>query len=222
MPITTYHRIAGTSLDRLAAISDGIFAVALTLLVLDLHVPELGRLRGGSPLWAPGSLHGESELLHALLPLAGRLGVYLLGFLTLGMFWLGQQSQLSHFTRSDRQLTWLHLAFLGGVSLMPFSTALLAEYEAYRVALLVYWLHLLLLGLLLLGSLRYARAAGLVREDTPKGLVEVARRRIVVAQWLYAGAVLLGAVSTYLSVALLVLLQVNSAVAPRIRPLNAF
>jgi uncharacterized membrane protein len=194
----------------------------MTLLVLDLHVPELGRLRSGQPLWVSGSLHGESQLLDALLPLASRLGVYLLGFLTLGMFWLGQQAQLEHFSRSDRQLTWLHLVFLGGVSLMPFSTSLLAEYEAYRVALLVYWVHLLVLGLLLLASLRYARGAGLVRSDAPDGLVEAARRRIVVAQLLYLGAVLLGVVSTYLSVALLVLLQLNSAVAPKIRPLNRF
>ncbi|MCC9310183.1 TMEM175 family protein [Kitasatospora sp. RB6PN24] len=219
---TIYHRIAGGSVHRLAAISDGIFAVAMTLLVLDLHVPELGRLRAGEPLWVPGSLHGEGQLLHALMPLAARLGVYLLGFLTLGMFWLGQQAQLDHFVRSDRQLTWLHLAFLGGISLMPFSTSLLAEYEAYRVALLVYWLHLLVLGLLLLASLRYARDAGLVRADAPDGLVESARRRIVVAQLLYAGVVLLGVVSTYLSVALLVLLQLNSAVAPKLRPLNRF
>ncbi|TQF06510.1 DUF1211 domain-containing protein [Kitasatospora acidiphila] len=219
---TIYHRVAGSSVHRLAAISDGIFAVAMTLLVLDLHVPELGRLRSGQPLWAPGSLHGEGQLLHALLPLASRLGVYLLGFLTLGMFWLGQQAQLDHFVRSDRQLTWLHLAFLGGISLMPFSTSLLAEYEAYRVALLVYWLHLLVLGLLLLASLRYARDAGLVRADAPDGLVEAARRRIVVAQLLYVGAVLLSVVSTYLSVALLVLLQLNSAVAPKVRPLNRF
>ncbi|GAA1989120.1 TMEM175 family protein [Kitasatospora viridis] len=219
---TTYHRIAGNSLERLAAISDGIFAVAMTLLVLDLHVPELGRLRSGEPLWAPGALHGEGQLLHALLPLAARLGVYLLGFLTLGMFWLGQQVQLSHFERSDRHLTWIHLAFLGGVCLMPFSTSLLAEYEAYRVALLVYWLHLLLLGLLLLASLRHAGAAGLIKDEAPEGLVAAARRRIVVPQLLYVAAVLLGAVSTYLSVALLVLLQLNSALAPRIRLLNWF
>ncbi|WP_051969815.1 TMEM175 family protein [Kitasatospora azatica] len=219
---TTYHRIAGGSLHRLAAISDGIFAVAMTLLVLDLHVPQLAAVHGGQPLWSADALHGEGQLARELLHLAPRLGIFLLGFLTLGMFWMGQQTQLDHFARSDRQLTWIHLAFLGLISLMPFSTALLAEYEAYRVALLVYWLHLLVLGLLLLAGLRYADSAGLVRADAPTGTVAAARRRIVVAQQLYAGAVLLGAISTYLSVAVLVLLQLNSAIAPKVRPLNRF
>ncbi len=219
---TTYHRVSGGSLHRLSAISDGIFAVAMTLLVLDLHVPVLQLVHSQHAIWAAGAADGEGQLGRALLHLAPRLGVFLLGFLTLGMFWMGQQTQLDHFTRSDRQLTWIHLAFLGGISLMPFSTALLAEYEAYRVALLVYWLHLLVLGLLLLAGLRYAARAGLVKPDAPADLGAVAQRRIVVAQVLYAGSVLLGLVSTYLSVGLIVLLQLNSAIAPKIRPLNRF
>ncbi|GAA1241454.1 TMEM175 family protein [Kitasatospora nipponensis] len=219
---TTYHRIVGGSVHRLAAISDGIFAVAMTLLVLDLHVPVLEMLHAQHPLWAPDAIGGEGQLWHALARLVPRLAVFLLGFLTLGMFWLGQQAQLDHLSRGDRHLTWIHLAFLCVVSLMPFSTALLAQYETYRVALLVYWLHLLALGLLLLAALRYAERAGLIRPDAPAGLAAAARRRIVVAQTLYAGAVALGLVSTYLSVALIILLQLNSAIAPNIRPLNRF
>ncbi|MGF1429198.1 TMEM175 family protein [Kitasatospora sp. LaBMicrA B282] len=219
---TAYHRIVGGSVHRLSAISDGIFAVAMTLLVLDLHVPALQLLHAQHALWAPGATGGERQLWHALVALAPRLGIFVLGFLTLGMFWLGQQAQLDHLARGDRHLTWIHLTFLCAVSLMPFSTALLAEYETYRVALLVYWLHLLTLGLLLLGALRYAERAKLFRSDTPEGLVAAARRRIVVAQALYAVSVALGMVNTYLSVALIVLLQLNSAVAPDIRPLNRF
>ncbi|MCX4750733.1 TMEM175 family protein [Kitasatospora sp. NBC_01287] len=217
-----YHRIVGGSVHRLAAISDGIFAVAMTLLVLDLHVPAIQLLNAQHTLWAPGAGDGEAQLWHALARLAPHLGVFVLGFLTLGMFWLGQQAQLDHLARGDRHLTWIHLAFLCAVSLMPFSTALLAAYETYRVALLVYWLHLLTLGLLLLAALRYAERAALFREDAPAGLVAAARRRIVVAQTLYAAAVLLGLVNTYLSVALIILLQLNSAIAPNLKPLNQF
>ncbi|MFD9128044.1 TMEM175 family protein [Kitasatospora sp. NPDC059571] len=219
-----YHRIAGSSLERLAALSDGIFAVAMTLLVLDLHLPKVELPSGGGPLWTAESLHAEQQLWTALLPLAPRVLVYLLGFLTLGMFWVGQQTQLNHFDRSDRQLTWIHLAFLLAVALMPFSTSLLAEYTALRIALLVYWLHLLLLGGLLLAGLRYAARAGLIRagEEGAPGMQAAAERRIVVAQALYAVAVLLGVISTYLSVGLIILLQLNSALAPRIRPLDRY
>ncbi|GAA2834815.1 TMEM175 family protein [Kitasatospora paracochleata] len=220
----TYHRFAGSNLERLAVLSDGIFAVAMTLLVLDLHVPSIEPPGGAGPLWAAGAWHAEHALWSALVGLAPRVLVYLLGFLTLGIFWIGRQTQLNHFERSDRRLTWIHLAFLLVVAVMPFSTSLLAEYTALRVALLVYWLHLLMLGALLLASLRYAARAGLIRDGGPAtaGMRAAAERRIVVAQALYALAVVLGAVSTCLSVGLIIALQLNSALAPRVRPLDRY
>ena len=207
---TAYHRIAGSSLDRLAALSDGIFAVAMTLLVLDLHVPVVQ------------GLHAEAALWHELGALTPRLLTYLLSFLTLGIFWVGQQSQLNQFTGSDRNLTWIHLGFLLGVSLMPFSTGLLAEFITYRLALLVYWLNLLLLGVVLLASLGYAGRSGLLKADTTAEVLAASRRRIIVYQALYAACLLLGLVSTYAAIAVLVLLQLNSAIAPRVRLLDRF
>jgi uncharacterized membrane protein len=207
---TAYHRIAGSSLERLAALSDGIFAVVMTLLVLDLHVP----VREG--------LHSEAALGHELARLAPQTLTYVLSFLTLGIFWVGQQTQLNQLGRSNRDLTWIHLGFLLGVSLMPFSTGLLAEFITFRLALVVYWLNLLLLGALLFVSRRYAVRAGLLRDDVTAEMLAAGERRIVVYQALYAVCVLVGLVSTYAGIALLVLLQLNSAIAPRIRPLDRF
>jgi len=51
----------------------------------------------------------------------------------LGIFWVGQQTQLNYLARSDRSLSWIHIAFLFCVSVTPFSTTLLAEYPGYRV-----------------------------------------------------------------------------------------
>ncbi len=73
-----------------------------------------------------------SQAMAAFLP---QLAVYLMSFLTLGIFWMGQQTQLNHLQRSDRNLSWLHLAFLFAVTLMPFSTRLLSEFPEYRSAL---------------------------------------------------------------------------------------
>ena len=200
---TSYHRFAGSSLGRLASLSDGVFAVAMTLLVLDLKVPSVG---GGS----------EHALLEALLhDVAPRLLPYAMSFLTLGIFWVGQQTQLESFTRSTRALTWIHLSFLMAVTLLPFSTALLAEHTTYRVSLAVYWLNLFALGVVLLISLRYADRAGLIRDETTEDMRTALKRRIVVYQGLYALAALTCLVNTYLAIALLVALQLNSVIAPR-------
>lgn len=215
-----YNRFAGQSLERVAALSDGIFAVAMTLLVLNLAVPPLEVHLPAQPIWASNSINDEAALLKALAPLLLHLLTYFMSFLTLGMFWVGQQTQLSHFTRSDRTLTWLHLLFLLTISLMPFSTALLAEFITYRVALVIYWLNLLLPGLALLGSIRYAWRVQLVKEEATGEVRSALERRIVVAQILYAIAVLLSIFNTYISIAIIILLQLSSAIAGRFSPLN--
>ena len=201
--VTHYNRISGQSIERLAALSDGLFAVAMTLLVLDLHTP------------AAAAVHGEGDLWRALLALAPRLLVYLMSFLTLGIFWVGQQTQLNHLARADRDLAWIHLAFLFVVSLMPFSTALMAEFIAYRVALVVYWCNVLLLGVTLFVGWQYASRAGLVKADATAEIGRSLIRRIVIAQALYAFGALLCAISPIWSIAFIVLVQLVYAVGPR-------
>ena len=201
---TSYNQITGQSLERLAALSDGIFAVAMTLLVLDLHVP------------ASEAIHSQGELWHTLAHAAPELISYLLSFMTLGIFWNGQQAQLNAFTRSDRHLSWIHLAFLFAVSLMPFSTRLLAEYIAYRSVLIAYWGNILLLGLVLFVSWRYATRAGLLQQEITHDRQCAVERRIVVAQALYAFGALLCLFNTYVSIAFIILVQVNFALAPRL------
>jgi uncharacterized membrane protein len=213
---TSYHRFAGTSLDRLAALSDGVFAVATTLLVLDLKAPILPK-RAQHPIWSAGGGGSEHALVHDLLHQVGpHLLPYAMSFLTLGIFWVGQQTQLESFTRSTRQLTWIHLTFLLGVTLMPFSTALLAGDITYRVSIGVYWLNLLALGGVLFASLRYAERAGLMSEETTAEMRAALERRIIVYQCLYAFAALSCLVNTYLAIGLLILFQFNAVLAPRI------
>ncbi len=203
MPTTAYNRISGQSLERVAALSDGVFAVAMTLLVLELHTP------------AAELIHGELDLDQALLHLAPRLLTYLMSFLTLGIFWMGQQTQLNHFARVDRNLAWVHLGFLFAVTLLPFTTSLLAEFIEFRSALLLYWFNILLLGLALIGSWRYASRFGLVDQEAPADLGKLIMGRVLVAQGLYAAATALCVFSTYLSIGLIVLLQLHYAIAPR-------
>ena len=200
---STYNRVAGQSVERLAALSDGIFAVAMTLLVLDLRVP------------ASDAVHSERDLWHALLALSPRLLIFLMSVMTLGIFWVGQQTQFNNFKRSDRHLTWIHLAFLLAVTLMPFSTGLLAEFNTYRIALVVYWLNIFLLGAVLFGSLQYASRAGLMKDEITVEMCSALERRIFIGQALYAFGALLCVINTYVSVGFIVLVQLNYAIAPR-------
>jgi uncharacterized membrane protein len=219
---TSYNVIAGQSLDRLAALSDGIFAVAMTLLVLDLRVPMSEIVHSQQPLWMDGMIQSEQVLGELLLKLSPRLLTYLMSFMTLGIFWIGQQTQLNYFTRCNRTLAWIHLAFLLAVSLMPFSTALLAEYITYRLALVIYWLNLLLLGVALFASWRYAQRADLLNDEVTDEICAATERRIIIYQTFYAFGALLCIINTYLSLVFLVLMQLNSVLAPRIRLLNRF
>jgi uncharacterized membrane protein len=201
---TSYNQIAGQSVERLAALSDGIFAVAMTLLVLDLRVPAME------------AVHSEHDLWRSLAVLAPQIVMYMMSFLTLGIFWVGQQTLLNHLSHSDRGLTWIHLAFLFAVTLTPFSTRLLAEFAAYRTTLLIYWGNIVLLGGALYVSWGCAVRGGLVKNDVSPAVIAAICRRIIIGQSLYAFGALLCVFNTYWSVAFIVLVQLNYVLAPRI------
>lgn len=198
----SYNHFAGQSVERLAALSDGIFGVGMTLLVLDLRAPALE------------VVHGERGLCTALLAILPQLVMYMMSFMTLGIFWVGQQAQLSQLARSDRHLTWINIAFLFAVTLMPFSTKLISQFYPYRAAVAAYWLNLVLLGGCLYLAWRYATGAGMLREGTPADLPAAICKRIVYAQGLYALGVFLCVFDTRLSIALIVLVQLYYAIAP--------
>jgi uncharacterized membrane protein len=200
----TYNAIAGTSAGRLAALSEGVFAVAMTLLVLDIRVP------------ATGTIHGELDLWRAVVALSPRLIMYVMSFMTPGIFWVGQQTQLDHLAQTNRSLTWIHLGFLFAVSITPFSTTLLAQFTAYRSALLIYWVNILVLGAFLYFSWVCALDSGVVKANMPSSVSGAIKRRILVAQALYAFGALLCAVSTRWSIAFIVIVQLNYALAPHL------
>ncbi len=189
--------------NRIAALSDGVFAFAETVLVLDFRSPETA------------DIHSERELLAALSASAPRLLPWLLSLMTLGIFWLGQQTQLSRLERSNRDLTWLHFLFLAVVTALPFSTRLLADFMSYRTAFLIYYANILLLGASLYLAWSYAERADLVRVEAKDEVSDAVKRRIRRAQALYAVGALVGLMSPLVGVSLIILIQLNYAFAPR-------
>ena len=113
--------------DRLEAFSDGVFAIAITLLVLDIAIPDPG----------PGSL------AHALAEQWPVYAAYVVSFATIGIIWINHHAVMAHMIRADRGVLLLNLLLLGWVSLIPWPTGLTAEYMRVggndeRVAAIVY------------------------------------------------------------------------------------
>ena len=179
-----------------------MFAVAATLLVLEIHTPDRA------------DIHTEAELLSALAALAPRGLTWLLSMLTLGIFCVGQQTRLNNLARADRDFTWASYLFLAVITALPFSTRLLAEFFAFRTALIVYWVNILVCGVVIYATWAIAVGAKLVRDDLSLETDRAIRSRIVVAQSLYALGAALGLVHTLAGVAFIIAVQLNYAVAP--------
>jgi uncharacterized membrane protein len=143
-----------------------------------------------------------------------------MSFMTLGIFWVGQQTQLNHVERANRQLTWMHLTFLSSVTLLPFSTRFLSAYLTYRTAFLVYWVNLLMLGGLLYLTLEYATRSGLFKAATTAEIRAALRRRIWVYQSCYLVALGISVINTYVSLGVFVALQLMAIISPPIPPFN--
>jgi uncharacterized membrane protein len=119
--------------ERLKALADGVFAIVMTLMVLQLGVP------------AAGGLSREAELLRELGKLWPEFLIYILSFMILGVFWYMHHSLFSVVRRFDTTLVWLNILFLLFVSLIPFSTAMAGKNGFVTVTAVVYGVNLLLI-----------------------------------------------------------------------------
>ena len=122
----TGQREAGRDRDRIVNLSDGIFAIAITLLVLDIHVPDI-----------PENLV-TSELPAALLALWPKYLGYFLSFVGISIFWMIHHSIFRPIRAYDRVLLYLNFLFLMVVAFVPFPTSLLGEYGDHQLPVAVY------------------------------------------------------------------------------------
>ena len=129
--------------SRIAALVDGIFAVAMTLLVLDLKLPEGVKISTDAEVW------------RQLVELQNHFSTYVLSFIVLGIFWIAHHSQFHFVRRVNRGLLRLNLLFLLFITLLPFSTNLLSGHSHLHIPAAVYGANLLLLSLSSLLHLRY-------------------------------------------------------------------
>ena len=113
----------GTDPTRVLAMSDGVFAIILTLLVLEIHVPELG----------PGQ-----TLRSALREIRPSLTAFLISFVVVAIAWAGHRDLFALIRRTDRAVVWLNFLYLLPLSILPFGAAMLAAYGRDPIALRIY------------------------------------------------------------------------------------
>jgi uncharacterized membrane protein len=117
--------------SRVLALTDGVFAIIITLLVLEVHVPEL----------KPGE-----SLNHALQAVRPSLNAFVITFVLAGMYWVGHRDLFALIRRTDRGLVWLNILYLLPVCLLPFAASLLGRYNQEPRALRIYGLVLILIA----------------------------------------------------------------------------
>ena len=116
---------------RVLALSDGVFAIIMTLLVLEIHVPEL--TQG----------HSLNEALAEVRP---SLVAFLISFILAGMYWVAHRDLFALIRRTDRGLVWLNILYLLPLCLLPFGAGLIGRYDQEPVALRIYGLLLILIA----------------------------------------------------------------------------
>ncbi len=144
--------------SRIEALSDGVFAIAMTLLVLKLEVPEV--------------MHHSSDegMLQALLGMTPTFMTYVVTFLIAGGFWFLHQLTFHFIRQVDSPLVWVNLIFLMLVSLLPFSCGLMSHLLVHPVTQLFYYGNQLAIAILLNTHWHYAKRKELIHGCEPKDM----------------------------------------------------
>jgi uncharacterized membrane protein len=135
--------------------SDAVFAIAITLLVLEIAVPHLGNGQPDASYW------------QALIDLIPSLFAFGLSFLVIGRFWMGHHERYAVLDQFDARLMWPNMLYLMAIAFMPFATAFLGANLGHFVPALVYNLTMLALSLLAFWLAR--RIATISRRPDPDG-----------------------------------------------------
>jgi len=189
------------STGRIEAFSDGVFAIVVTLLVLEFHVPQVQ---------GPDASAALARGLTAMLP---KLLSYMLSFLIICIWWIAHHHLFHLLKRSDRGLLWLNCLFLMFLAFIPFPTALMGDYPSERIAVVSYGVVMTATGLCFSGMRYYAFYVGaLVGRDVEPSLLKNAMRRSAAGPALHLVAIALAfvdprwAIAMYTSIPLLYVL----------------
>jgi uncharacterized membrane protein len=166
---------------RLETFADGVFAIAATLLILNVEVPDLG----------------DHSLSHELLRLWPAYIGYVVSFVTIGIIWVNHHTVLDQLHSTDRTFLFINVFFLLCIAFIPFPTRLLATYvrtDDGQAAAVLYGITLTTTAVFFNLMWRYAIGAGgrLLRADADRRVVDGITRSYRPGVAMYAGAAIVG------------------------------
>ena len=138
-----HHDRTEFQLERLILFTDAVFAIAITLLAIEIRFPELHRLPSDADIW-----RGLGELLPKFMG-------FLIGFAIIAQYWTAHHRIFRFVRNYDTRLLWLNILFLLFIVLMPFSSGLFSSYGIVRAAFIIYASNIMLAGLAQVLLLRY-------------------------------------------------------------------
>lgn len=149
---------------RLEALVDGIFAIAMTLLVLSLAVPQI-----------TGSL-SETAIENALYAILPNFYVLVLSFVLLGLFWNIHHRAFSHMKYINGTLLWINLIWLLFIVLVPFSSSLVGDYGSYPITHAIFNINLLGIAFFLYFNWHFAERSDFIHEKVDTAHITVIKR----------------------------------------------
>ena len=180
--------VRGFEKNRIEALVDGIFAVALTLLVLDIKLPEAVPLPTNDALWK------------RLLDLERHFAIYVISFVVIAIYWVAHHVQFHYVRYTDRRMIWINMFFLLLITFVPFVTDLVGDHEGLILPVEIYGATLLALSALSFANLAYlAHHPHLATADLTPLAVRLLKRRIAFFMLVPAASMALAFVSTRLA-----------------------
>lgn len=164
--------------QRLTAMSDGVFSIVITLMVLSIRIPEIALDRVGQ------------ELPQQLMKMLPDLATLIISFIILGIYWIGHNNVFTHIIRHDRTLLWLNIFFLMSVATIPYPTTLIVRYGQAQMSVIIYAANLIVGGVLLDVIWWYgSRNRYLMCESIDPQLISSFHRRILTGPVIYLLAI---------------------------------
>jgi uncharacterized membrane protein len=181
------------SKSRIETLTDGVFAIVMTILVLEITVPQI--------------THSEAtnELSKQLLELWPVILSYGTSFIILGFFWIAHDYQFHYVKRANRTFLWITIFYLMFIAFVPFSTSLIGEYGDQQISVIIYAVNIIIIGFLEYIRWRYAtKDHHLVDSDLDPTFITKMSRTFLLGPIIYLIAVVISFASTQVSLVLFI------------------